>query len=77
MVVGEEHLRCDSATEFWSVGRDMVLNGCGLGELFSEDGDEAGDRGGGFREALRVVGIFFSGLVRESAASGAGGDVSR
>ena len=43
----------------------------------AEDGGEADDGGGGFGEALGVVGIVFGGLVDEGAAGGAGGDVGQ
>ena len=73
--VCEEHLGGDGAAEFGLVSGDVVLDGRGLCELPGEHGGEASDGGGGFRKALRVVGVFFGGLVQERAAGGAGGDV--
>ena len=55
--VGEEHLGGDGAAEFGLVGGDVVLGGCGFGDLFAEDGGEADDGGGGFGRRLGSLGF--------------------
>ncbi len=74
-LIGEEHLGGDGAAELGLVLGDVVFDRSGLGDLPGEDRGEASDGGGGFGEALRVVGIFFGRLMEKRAAGGAGGDV--
>ncbi len=52
-------------------------DGVAFGHLLAEDVGEADDGGGGFGEALRVVGVRLGGLMDERAVGGAGGDVGQ